>query len=478
LFTKFLGLTFHSNTSWIAHIKILKTKCLNSLNIIEYLFHPRTGCNRSLLLQIYNSLIRSQLDYRAPIYSHTNKTTLKLLDSIQSATLRLALGALHTSPTLSLCAEAGVHPLQFRFLSLIANFLASTAQFPQIPIFLPLSLCPQNSFRFSLEDYLGKHLRLELFPPIYSSFPPWTLAPLVIRLDLAVLRRSPNSMYLKHIKAIIVNEFSSHTLCYTDGSKSGTRTGYAFSISGVITQYRLRNCASLFSAELLAIYSCLSYLSLLPPPHKFFLLFDSFSSLQAMQDPHSPNPIVQRILILLHSLSSSSSSCAFLWIPGHIDLPDHDEVDFAAEQSLLFDPSLSPAYDFKTYYRFFITSSWHNTWRTQPLTKLRSIKKAPTPWSSSNPTSHHEEIIISRLRIGYTRLIHSYLLLELYSPPSCRCCHADEITVPHFFSCPSLQNLRISFSVPSLLSSALSDDSETITNTLNFLRSTYFFKSI
>ena len=111
-----------------------------------------------------------------------------------------------------------------------------------------------------------------------------------------------------------------------------------------------------------------------------------------MQDPHSPNPIVQRILILLHSLSSFSSSCTFLWIPRHIN---HDAIDFAAEQSLLFtkiiDPSLSPAYDFKNYYRSFIMSSGHNTWHTQPVTKLRSIKKTPTP-SSSNRTSRHEEI--------------------------------------------------------------------------------------
>jgi len=80
-----------------------------------------------------------------------------------------------------------------------------------------------------------------------------------------------------------------------------------------------------------------------------------------MQDPHSPNPIVQRILILLHSLSAPSSSCVFLWIPGHINLPDHDAVDFAAKQSLLFtkitDPSLAPAYDLKIYYLSFITYS-------------------------------------------------------------------------------------------------------------------------
>ena len=46
---------FDSKTSWTPHIKILRSKCLSFLNILEYLFHFRTGCNRKLLLQLYNS---------------------------------------------------------------------------------------------------------------------------------------------------------------------------------------------------------------------------------------------------------------------------------------------------------------------------------------------------------------------------------------------------------------------------------------
>jgi len=115
------------------HIKILGAKCLIALNILKYLSHPRTGCSRKLLLQLYNGLIRSQLDYGAPIYSHANKSSLKLLDSIQSSSLRLALDTLRTSPTLSLCPEAGIPSLRYRFLSLTANFLASTDQYPNLP---------------------------------------------------------------------------------------------------------------------------------------------------------------------------------------------------------------------------------------------------------------------------------------------------------------------------------------------------------
>ena len=103
-----------------------------------------------------------------------------MLDSIQSAAPRQSFGALCTSPTLSLCAEAGAPPLQFRFLSLTTNFLASTARIPQSPIFLPF-LCTHNSLRIPARQTSQRSIKTP---------PPWTLTLPVIRLDLAALPRS------------------------------------------------------------------------------------------------------------------------------------------------------------------------------------------------------------------------------------------------------------------------------------------------
>jgi len=40
---------------------------------------------------------------------------------------------------------------------------------------------------------------------------------------------------------------------------------YAYSISGIITSHRMRNTASIFAAELMTIFSCLSHLTHCPP---------------------------------------------------------------------------------------------------------------------------------------------------------------------------------------------------------------------
>jgi len=99
----------------------------------------------------------------------------------------------------------------------------------------------------------------------------------------------------------------------------------------------------------------------------------------------SPSSKRYRTLIYLTLLCSAYSSSFTLCPRPHPHAPFSGSqgtsislTDLAAKQSLLFtkitDPSLSPAYNLKTYYRSFITL-WHNAWHTLPLTKLRSIKK-------------------------------------------------------------------------------------------------------
>ena len=101
-------------------------------------------------------------------------------------------------------------------------------------------------------------------------------------------------------------------------SKSQLKTGHAYSIHNSIISHRLRNSSSIFTAKLSAIYSCLSQLAQLPPNLKYIILSDSLAFLSSIQDPH--HPILSYIRI------------SFIWIPGHIDLPDHDVVDQAAKK--------------------------------------------------------------------------------------------------------------------------------------------------
>lgn len=102
-----------------------------------------------------------------------------------------------------------------------------------------------------------------------------------------------------------------------------------------------------------------------------------------MQDPHSTIPIVQGILLLLHTLTFISITVSFLLIPGHIDLPAHDAVGFAVKESLLSrtfsNLLLTPAYDPRNYYRSLILTSWNEFWITQSSKKHGAVKIRPGP---------------------------------------------------------------------------------------------------
>ena len=66
--SKFLGILFDRKLSFIPHIKYLKAKCLKALNLLKVLSHTSWGADRTTLLKLYRSLVRSKLDYGCIIY--------------------------------------------------------------------------------------------------------------------------------------------------------------------------------------------------------------------------------------------------------------------------------------------------------------------------------------------------------------------------------------------------------------------------
>ena len=111
--SKFLGILFDRKLSFIPHIKYLKAKCLKALNLVKALSHTSWGADRTTLLKLYRSLVRSKLDYGCIIYGSARKSYLLMLDPIHHQGLSLALGAFRTSVA-SLYMEADEPSLNSR----------------------------------------------------------------------------------------------------------------------------------------------------------------------------------------------------------------------------------------------------------------------------------------------------------------------------------------------------------------------------
>lgn len=109
---KFLGLIFDSRMSFIPHIKALNLNCLKTMNLLKMLSHPSWGTDRKCLLSLFNSLVKSRLNYACVVYQSASKTAVKMLDLVYHLGIRLATGAFRTTPVSNLYVEANEGPLQ------------------------------------------------------------------------------------------------------------------------------------------------------------------------------------------------------------------------------------------------------------------------------------------------------------------------------------------------------------------------------
>jgi len=67
-------------------------------------------------------------------------------------------------------------------------------------------------------------------------------------------------------------------LCFTDGSKSKNRVGFAFSVGDTTVALRDQNPTSSYTAELQAIFSCLEHIlttTYSPSSSPFLIIIDS-----------------------------------------------------------------------------------------------------------------------------------------------------------------------------------------------------------
>ena len=110
-------------------------------------------------------------------------------------------------------------------------------------------------------------------------------------------------------------------------------------------------------------------------------------------------------------------------------------ADEAARKGLELDvmPILIPASDYKQYISRYVTECWQAGWSSLVDNKLHKIKPTVGEWPSCpSSLSRTEEIILSRVRIGHTRLTHSYLMAH-EDKPMCDTCNSA-LSVEHILS--------------------------------------------
>ena len=314
----------------------------------------------------------------------------------------------------------------------------------------------------------------------YLSTPPWELPEPTIDLTLTAVKKGEISP--EEFRSLALERIASYrgfTCTYTDGSKTDTGVGCAFVSGNDMRSFVLPPQATVFTAELVAIFRALCFIQISSSP-RHVIFTDSLSSLFLIRAFNPSHQIAQDIVLRLSSLEREGKTVVFCWIPSHIGVKGNDLADQAAKRAAQGEYSRFfplPARDLFSLFSAYVQKIWQSSWDTENSNKLREIKPHLEQWPSCSRQTRSEEVALCRLRIGHTYATHHYLLRSERRPQCPRC--TSELSVKHvLISCRELDRDRDRFLGHGArglsLSDLLNDDSMHVAQVLAFLKDLRF----
>ena len=306
---KFLGVIFDNKLSFIPHIKYLKARCLEALNLLKVVSRFDWGADSIVLLRLYRALVRSKLDYGSIVYGSARTSYIGMLDTVHHQGIRLSLGAFRTSPVESLYVEANEESLYRRRERLPLQYAIKLSSTPNNPtfdtVFRPkyseiFAIRPNAipTFGLRIKDLIDEaNINIETIrQATMPESPSWHLeSPLIIYGLKTVKKVDTNPLVFQGLFNDVQDKYFDHQFLYTDGAKDDHKVGCAVVSNFNIVKRRLPGQASIYTAELCAILLALDVVNN-SNKDKYVICVDSLSCLQAIEHQHIDHPLVLDVL--------------------------------------------------------------------------------------------------------------------------------------------------------------------------------------
>ena len=123
---RILGVKFDTHFTFAPHAREVAKNCTQRLKVLKALAGTSWGQDKETLSITYKSLIRSKIDFAAPVWTpNVKKTSVRRLQSIQNAGLRIVSGCVKMTAEEHLHTEAKMLSVSDHLQLLSAQYLAS-----------------------------------------------------------------------------------------------------------------------------------------------------------------------------------------------------------------------------------------------------------------------------------------------------------------------------------------------------------------
>ena len=350
---KFLGITFDKRLNWSAHISSLITSIQRLANLLKIMAGRKISLKLHLLTRLYKALIRSKIDYSAPILASLPPSRIATLEKTQNQMLRIILGCQNTTPVALLQLETGIEPIAARLDKLASRYVLKLGNKPWNPAYescfkmvhfkgdwhtnsIPALLPTINKIKTFVKNIFSTPPTD--FPSV-PNLPPWKRLPLTIKyfpLNKRQASKDPRTTRATFSSMTVDDNNPSHVSAFTDGSRSDTSQSAACGVYIPRIQFKrswkLNKLTSSYTAELMGIRQALHILY----DHnqeEITIYSDSQAAIQAISDyKFDSNPAIPEIIETIMNHHAAGTKINLAWIPSHCGIHGNEEADRLAAE--------------------------------------------------------------------------------------------------------------------------------------------------
>lgn len=451
---KCLGIILDRYMSFGVHIKDVRTKVQDRLNMMKVLSGARSGAHPDTMVRIYKALCRSVMEYACSTYNNARKTNRNLLIVANNQCLRKITGATRSTPLNVLSALSGQEPLELRHEFVTAKEIArnisrDTVVAKQLQK-VDIPITEKENYSYMETVYAANFEIMKRVRPL-TAIEIEESVEINAYLDrVHTSKRNCNPTELKMNVLFNMNgKNKGRGRIFTDASKEGKRCGIGVFIETSNQRYsiHLKQEVSITSAELLAIQFAVARIEE-QQLYNQIIYTDSRSAcvmLESAQQSREDEKILKDILRACQRWKVSIQ-----WIPSHIDIHGNEVADQLAKLGLTSNDEMDN--NILLQDALFLlkqslsekTNGWYTEYSVEKGRNFLALQTTfnPKPWFYKINLKGKEIKLINRLMSGHDFSKPWLVRMKLNSDPNCEDCGTPETAEHLILHCPRYDRLR------------------------------------